>query len=73
MRALKRVLTQKRKQVDFALQFVLALDLVQPQQKLALGGFEQVVAVDRSFRDTARAGDAAETVIVGELLEERFA
>src|SRR5208283_2435874 len=52
MRALKRMLAQKRKQIDFALQFVLALDLVQAEQKLALGGFEQVVGVDRSLRDT---------------------
>ena len=39
MRARERVLAQKRQQIDLALQLVLAFDLVDPQQKFALGGF----------------------------------
>ena len=73
MRAWERMLAQERQQIDLALELVLALDLVHPQQEFALGRFEHVVAVDRTLGDTGRAGNAAEAVVVGEFLEERFA
>ena len=63
------MLVQEGQEVDFPLDLHLAFGLVDPQQVLALGGFQQIVAVDRPLGNRRRVADAAETVIVGELFK----
>ena len=63
---------QKGQQIDFAANLALGLDLVDSQQESSLGRLDQVVAVDRTFRDADGADDATEIVVVAQLFEERF-
>src|SRR5579864_5119832 len=72
MRAWKRMLTQEAQQIELALEFVLALDLVDAEQKAALRGLEEIVAVDRTLRNRGKGTHPAHAVIIGKFLEERF-
>ena len=63
------MLVQEGQEVDFPLDLHLALGLVDPQQVLALGSLQQVVAVDRPLGNRRRVTDATETVIIGELFK----
>jgi hypothetical protein len=72
MRAGERMLAQEAQQIEFALELVFTLDLVDAQQKASFSRLQQVIAIDRTLGNTLNSADTAQAVIIGEFLQERF-
>ena len=68
----ERMLAQEAQQVELALELVLPLDLIDAQQEASFGSLEQVIAIDGTLGDAGDSANAAQAVIVGKFLEERF-